>query len=97
MNTLLKLPMLIGERYPRSRSSLYEDIRLGIFVPPIKLGARAVAWLSEEVETLKVARTAGVTTEQVRSVVRQLIEARKSSDPVAQRQTIMAKCLGGSI
>ena len=33
----------------RSRSSIYSDIKEGVFPKPIKIGKRAVAWPSEDI------------------------------------------------
>lgn len=49
MAVLLKRPE-VRERTTLSDSALYRLISKGDFPPPIRLGARAVAWLEEEVE-----------------------------------------------
>lgn len=46
---LLRLPEVIA-RVGYSRSSLYAKIREKEFPAPIKLGDRAVAWLSSDVD-----------------------------------------------
>ena len=33
----------------RSRSSIYSDIKEGVFPKPVKIGKRAVAWSSEDI------------------------------------------------
>ena len=45
----LRLPEVI-DRTGYRRTSIYEKISEGTFPAPIKLGPRAVAWVSEEIE-----------------------------------------------
>jgi prophage regulatory protein len=47
--TILRLPA-VRARTGLSRSSIYLSVSLGTFPRPVKLGARAVGWLEEEVE-----------------------------------------------
>ena len=44
----LRLPQ-VKQRTALSRSSIYAKIARGEFPPPISLGARAVAWLDDEI------------------------------------------------
>lgn len=48
----------VQERTGRSRSAIYADIQIGVFPPPIRLGARAVAWDSIEIDAWMDARVA---------------------------------------
>lgn len=48
--SLLRLPAVI-ERTGYSRASIYAAIKGGKFPAPIKLGARAVAWPSGDIDT----------------------------------------------
>ena len=45
----IRLPEVI-KRTGYCRTSIYEKIAEGTFPAPIKLGPRAVAWVSEEIE-----------------------------------------------
>ena len=47
--TLIRLPHLL-KRVPLSRSRIYEMMSLGEFPKPIKLGKRAVAWRSDDID-----------------------------------------------
>jgi prophage regulatory protein len=47
--SLLRLPEVIG-RVGLSRSTIYLYIEQGRFPKPIKLGSRAVAWNSEDID-----------------------------------------------
>lgn len=44
----LRLPQ-VKQRTALSRSSIYAKIARGEFPPPVSLGARAVAWLDDEI------------------------------------------------
>ena len=49
IKTFIRLPEVI-RRTGYKRTSIYEKISAGIFPAPIKLGPRAIAWVSEEIE-----------------------------------------------
>ena len=53
----IRLPEVINRTGYR-RTSIYEKISEGIFPAPIKLGPRAVAWVSEEIDKWMDARVA---------------------------------------
>ena len=53
----IRLPEVINRTGYR-RTSIYEKIAEGTFPAPIKLGPRAVAWVSEEIESWMDARIA---------------------------------------
>lgn len=48
MPKLMRLPE-VRTLTQRSRSRIYEDMATGVFPKPIKIGARAVAWVQDEV------------------------------------------------
>jgi prophage regulatory protein len=54
--TIIRLPQAIA-RTGLSRSSLYAFVKAGKFPPPISLGARAVGFLSSEIDAWIDART----------------------------------------
>lgn len=83
--------------YPKSRAGIYNDINAGTFPPPIKLGERCSAWLREETEIVVAARAAQLTDDQVRGVVRDLVDARSYVDAPARRQAILGKHLGSAL
>ena len=78
MQTLLRLPN-VKDRTGRGRSSIYGDIRLGLFVSPVSIGARSVGWPSGEVDALITARIAGKNDEEIRALVVKLEAARKAA------------------
>jgi len=73
----LRLPAVLAAT-GRSRSSLYADVKAGLFVAPIKIGRRASAWPSDEVAAIIRARIAGATEDEIRELVAQLVAARRA-------------------
>ena len=67
-----------------SRSTIYLRISQGLFVRPVSLGARAVGFPAGDVAALNAARIAGKTDGQIRALVLQLEQARRSSEGVAK-------------
>lgn len=66
-----------------SRSSLYKKIDQGLWPAPIQLGARAVAWLSNENEQVLAAMISGQSPEEIKQLVKTLVENRKQYKGVA--------------
>ena len=73
--TILRLPKVLAAR-GRRKSSHYDDIHAGLFVPPVAIGARAKGYPNYEVEALNAARIAGRSDDEIRQLVRDLIAAR---------------------
>lgn len=68
----------VSERTGEPRSTIYDRIASGMFVPPVKLGPQSSAWPSHEVDAMIAARIAGRSADEIRELVRRLIEERKS-------------------
>ena len=84
VNTIRRLPYVLQMR-GRSRSAHYLDIQQGLFTHPISIGARAVGWPENEIQTLNAARIAGKDEDEIRSLVFQLEAERKT---LANREVI---------
>lgn len=69
----------VERRYGKKRSSLYRDIRGGVFPPPVGLGRNCSVWPSNEVEAIIQARIAGKTDDEIRALVARLVAARRKS------------------
>lgn len=62
-----------------SRSTIYLRIQQGLWPKPVKLGPRSVGWPANEVAALNAARIAGLSDDEIRSLVIRLENERKSS------------------
>ena len=60
-----------------SRSGIYEKIKRGTFVPPVKIGRRAVAWPAYEVAAINAARIAGRSDAELKALVARLCADRR--------------------
>jgi len=63
----------IGKR----RSAIYLDVSRGMFPPPIRIGARAVAWPRHEYQQVVAARVAGAGDDDIKELVLRLVADRK--------------------
>lgn len=70
-----------------SRSTIYLRISQGLFVRPVSVGARAVAFPAGDVAALNAARIAGRSDAQIRALVRDL-EAARGSIEVASTSAV---------
>ncbi|MCL2307082.1 MAG: AlpA family phage regulatory protein [Proteobacteria bacterium] len=73
--TLWRLPIVKAET-GFSRSTLYQRIKKGLFVPPVSLGGRSVAFPANEVSAINAARIAGKSDDEIRDLVEKLVAAR---------------------
>ncbi len=62
-----------------SKSTLYNRINCGLFIPPISLGARAVAFVSSEVDAVIHAMIEEQPPAEIKALVLNLIQQRKQS------------------
>jgi len=60
----------------KSRSTIYRDIKKGLFTKPVSIGGDRVAWPSVEVEQINKARIAGKSDDEIKLLVKKLEEAR---------------------
>tara|TARA_R110002072_G_scaffold301401_1_gene481068 strand:- start:4829 stop:5116 length:288 start_codon:yes stop_codon:yes gene_type:complete len=75
--TLLRTPAVL-EAYGVSRPALYSHMKDGLFPRPIKLGEKLAVWPSDEVYAVVNWRIAGKSVEEIRELVAELMEARKT-------------------
>jgi prophage regulatory protein len=61
-----------------ARSTLYRRVADGLWTSPVSLGPRSVGWPAAEVASLNSARIAGQSDDEIRSLVKHLMEARKT-------------------
>lgn len=62
-----------------SKPTIYAWIAAGLFMAPVKLGAKTSAWPCSEVNAVLAARIRSATDDEIRSLVKTLTEARKSA------------------
>jgi prophage regulatory protein len=75
MITLDRKPAVLNG-FGISKSNLYNRINDGLITPPVSIGARAVAWPSNEIESLIAAQIAGKSEDEIRLLVKVLIGNR---------------------
>jgi len=80
--TMDRLPKL-KEKTGLQRSTIYRHIELGLLPEPIHVGPRAVAWPSNETETILAARVAGRSDDEIKKLVKLLVAARRDTDAAA--------------
>jgi prophage regulatory protein len=74
--TILRRPAVLQAR-GKAKSSLYDDVKAGLFTKPVKIGARAVGWPATEVDAIIAATIAGNTAGEIRLLVISLEELRQ--------------------
>ena len=78
MATIWRLPKALAES-GKTRSPWYADIARGLMTKPVKIsGARAAGWPQHDIAAVIDARIAGVTDDELRTLVDQLHDQRKS-------------------
>lgn len=60
----------------RCRTTLYDDIKAGLWPEGVRLGKRAVGWPEHEADQLNAARIAGLADDEIRRLVKSLVAAR---------------------
>lgn len=74
-NSIIRLPEVIS-RYARKRSSIYNDVKIGLFPKPIHIGTRTIGWPLRDVEEVINARIAGLSEAEIRKLVIKLEQQR---------------------
>lgn len=64
------------EKVGRSKSAFYNDVKSGLFVPPISIGARAVGWVEHECDKVIQAMIAGYSEQQLKDLVQDIVANR---------------------
>ena len=75
MITLTRKPAVLTG-FGISKSTLHNRINDKLVTPPISIGPRSVAWPSNEIESLIAAQIAGKTPDEIRLLVKVLVEKR---------------------
>jgi prophage regulatory protein len=78
MRTIMRQPALeAATGFPKSTTYYY--IKHGLLPKPIKLGPRAVGFLSDEIEAVMNARIAGKSDAEIKTLVAELEEQRSQA------------------
>lgn len=78
MVSLLKKQEILG-RHMLGNTALYDAINAGEMTPPVKLHNRMCAWPAHESDAILRAKIAGRSKEEIRQLVRELVEQRKAA------------------
>ncbi|MEI8209908.1 MAG: AlpA family phage regulatory protein [Methylococcales bacterium] len=76
---LLRRPVVL-QLTGKSKSAVYRDISKGLFPKPVSIGGAGVAWLRNEIASINQARITGRSDEEIKQLVIDLEESRKSDD-----------------
>ena len=79
----IKLPEVVA-RTGIPKSSVYWRSAREELPPPIKIGERSSAWISDEIDAVMHARAGGASSEDVRELVRSLVAGRKTGGSLSQ-------------
>lgn len=82
---ILRIDAVLTETGDRSKTSIYNRIKDGLFPKAVPIGQRVVGWPDYEVKTIVAAQIAGQTPEQIRGLVADLHAQR------AQRFKVLAQ------
>ena len=63
-----------------ARSTVWLKVKLLLLPPPVKIGARAVAWSSLEIARINEARIAGASEDEIKDLVQRLVAGRRHSE-----------------
>lgn len=75
---ILRLPTVV-ERGGTAKSTLYREIKNGLFPPPVRIGERASGWPASEVDAILSARISGKSSDEIRALVQRLVAARSEA------------------
>ncbi|HVR54089.1 MAG TPA: AlpA family phage regulatory protein [Pseudorhodoferax sp.] len=76
-NALIRKPTVLAMA-GYGTTTLYDRIKTGLFMKPIRIGARLSAWRASEVKAVNDAIAAGKSDEEIRVLVKALEESRKA-------------------
>jgi prophage regulatory protein len=71
---------VVEQSYGKKRSTIYREIKLGLFPKPVQIGGERVAWPANEIQALIDARIAGKSDDEIKTLVAKLETARGSAN-----------------
>ena len=75
---LMRLPQVL-DRYPVSRSTLYKQIKQGVFPKPVQISDKSVAWIESEISRILDAKIQGQELEDTRRLISVLDKERNKT------------------
>lgn len=69
---ILRIQQVTLETGHKSKVSIYQQIREGLFTKPVQIGERSVGWPDYEVQAIIKARIAGSSIDQLKALVSRL-------------------------
>lgn len=84
MITMLRMSAVVAHT-GRSRMSIYRDVQDGLFTRPVRIGTNAIGWPDYEVASLIAARVADKSEDEVRALVAEFHEKRRTALDEAER------------
>ena len=63
----------------KSRSGFYDDIKKGLMVPVVRIGANSVAVPEDEIAAINAAKIAGKSNDEIRQIVSRLVADRQGA------------------
>ena len=79
INTIWRISRVIAES-GMSKSTVYSRVKQGLFTPSLSLGGILVGWPSSEVSALNAARIAGLCDAEIKKLVVNLINQRRTAN-----------------
>ena len=76
LTTLIRAPK-VGDLRGYGRSQVYADVARGILPPPIRRSRKMSVWPAFEIEAVNRAEISGASEEEIKALVKQLVEQRK--------------------
>ena len=78
MTQMLRIAAVIAAT-GNKRWAVYRNVRAGLLPPPVKIGQRSSAWPQNEIEQITAARIAGLSNDEIMSLVKKLVADRKKT------------------
>ncbi len=63
----------------KGRSSIWHEIKKGVFVPPINMGPRSAGFIQSEIQALIAARALNMPEAEIKDLITTLVNKRRES------------------
>jgi prophage regulatory protein len=63
---------IVEQAIGKSRSTIYREIKKGLFTKPVSIGGERVAWPANEIQAINQARIAGKSDDEIKLLVIEL-------------------------